>query len=211
MDAATLRELARIFEVSAHTLDHIDLTTVQPSEAEQQVREGRQRLEDMIETVVHGFCYPRGKFNPVIREIVRKAGFAYARGNKNFCSALGNDRFAIPVTVQFFPHTKCVYARNLLKHGITRDRLRLCRPLMSGADLVACVKRLVDRFQGTEGIFHLWGHSWELEKYELWEDLEDVFRYLRSSVPGTNCVKNCELLSMMDYEPTAAERAAKAI
>lgn len=28
------------------------------------------------------------------------------------------------------------------------------------------------------GIFHVFGHSWEIEKFNLWKDLEKLFRYL---------------------------------
>ena len=28
------------------------------------------------------------------------------------------------------------------------------------------------------GQFHLWGHSWEIEKYGMWQDLEKFFKFV---------------------------------
>ncbi len=28
------------------------------------------------------------------------------------------------------------------------------------------------------GVFHLWGHSWSIEQYNLWPELEEVFKYI---------------------------------
>ena len=29
-----------------------------------------------------------------------------------------------------------------------------------------------------DGVFHIFGHSWEIEKYNLWNELESFFKYI---------------------------------
>ena len=38
------------------------------------------------------------------------------------------------------------------------------------------------------GVWHIWGHSWEIEKYNMWKDLEAVFQYVANR-------PNCEYVS----------------
>ena len=35
--------------------------------------------------------------------------------------------------------------------------------------------KLLDHLSKTGGYFHLWGHSWEIEEQNLWDDLEKFF------------------------------------
>jgi hypothetical protein len=37
---------------------------------------------------------------------------------------------------------------------------------------------LINRILTTGGVFHLWGHSWEIEKYGLWKELEMLLEML---------------------------------
>jgi peptidoglycan/xylan/chitin deacetylase (PgdA/CDA1 family) len=196
---SNVRELSRGFEIAAHTLDHVDLTTVAEPEAERQICEGKQRLEDMLGAEVSGFCYPRGHYSRRIREITMDAGFVYARGIKNFCSNVGHDPFAMPVTLQFFPHKNDVYLRNLLKHGLDSQRLRVCFAAISTANLVDRAKRIVDLCADSIGVFHLWGHSWEIEEHKLWRDLEDVLKYLRQTFPQATFATS---LKIMERSPS---------
>ena len=42
------------------------------------------------------------------------------------------------------------------------------------------------------GVFHLWGHSWEIDKNKDWERLERVFRHI-SNHPTISYLTNGEL------------------
>lgn len=202
--ASDVRELSRRFEIAAHTLDHIVLTTVADREAERQIREGKQRFEEILGADVHGFCYPRGHYNRRIRQLTVDAGFVYARGIKNFCSNIGRDPFAMPVTLQFFPHKKDVYLKNLLKHGLDLQRLRLCLAALTTASLVDRVRRLVDLCADGTGVFHLWGHSWEIEEHKLWRELEEVLGYLRQTFPHAIFATNLKTMERGQSENSRA-------
>ena len=203
MGASEVREMSRRFEIAAHTLDHVDLTMVPNEEADRQIREGRYRLEDMLGTAVHGFCYPRGHYNQAIRKLTVNAGFTYARTIKNFCAGVGRDPFAIPVTLQFFPHSKIVYWKSLLKYGPAPERVQLCLAALAPASLGDRVRRLFDLCGGSASIFHLWGHSWEIEEHNLWKELEAVFGYLSRTLPQAAFATNLQAVA----RTTMADRA----
>jgi ABC-type uncharacterized transport system YnjBCD substrate-binding protein len=37
---------------------------------------------------------------------------------------------------------------------------------------------MFDRVNREGGVFHLWGHSWEIDRYKDWDRLEKVLRYI---------------------------------
>lgn len=48
-------------------------------------------------------------------------------------------------------------------------------------------------YKNKEEVFHLWGHSWEIEKYGMWEELEKFLEYV-SSYSDVKFVTNKELV-----------------
>jgi hypothetical protein len=57
---------------------------------------------------------------------------------------------------------------------------------------IACAA--FDRALKEGGVFHLWGHSWEIEKYGLWEKLERFFAHVKEQ-SETIAVTNSDLVS----------------
>ena len=51
---------------------------------------------------------------------------------------------------------------------------------------------LFDRVMATGGVFHLWGHSWQVDGNGDWDRLERVFGHI-SLRPGVRYVDNGEL------------------
>ena len=43
-----------------------------------------------------------------------------------------------------------------------------------------------------DGVFHIWGHSWEIDQHNDRERLEGMFRYI-SARPGVKYITNGEL------------------
>ena len=65
-------------EIAGHTLDHVDLTAVDATEARRQV------CDDRANIVAHGFvlqsfAYPYGEYNASVKTIVRECGYASGR------------------------------------------------------------------------------------------------------------------------------------
>lgn len=85
-----MRELrAGGFEIGSHTLDHCYLNTVDDATAAAQIEQGKLQLEHALGEAVPGFCYPGGKCHARHVDMVRRAGFAYARKTVNFHPDVG--------------------------------------------------------------------------------------------------------------------------
>ncbi len=169
-------ELASTFEVGSHTYSHLYLNSIKSSvQANEEILNGKNELENILGKKVFGFCYPGGKFNSDIINMVSDSGFEYARTIENLRIDLGIAKFKIPTTIQFFPHSYKVLVRNYIKNpSIKKNRLVL-KSLFSNSYLEYLLW-LLDYSIQNQGIFHLWGHSWEIEKFNLWEDLECFFK-----------------------------------
>ena len=56
----------------------------------------------------------------------------------------------------------------------------------------ALARAMFDQVIKEGGVYHLWGHSWEIDDHNDWERLENVFRYI-SANPKVKYVTNGEL------------------
>jgi peptidoglycan/xylan/chitin deacetylase (PgdA/CDA1 family) len=65
-------------EIGAHTLDHYDLTTLDPAESQRQIVQSKTDLEHRLAINVASFCYPTGLYNWTIEEQARAAGYLSA-------------------------------------------------------------------------------------------------------------------------------------
>ena len=65
-------------EIGAHTIDHYDLTTLDPAESERQIVQSKTDLEHGLGISIVSFCYPTGLYNWSIVEQTRAAGYLSA-------------------------------------------------------------------------------------------------------------------------------------
>ncbi|HMP77730.1 MAG TPA: polysaccharide deacetylase family protein [Kiritimatiellia bacterium] len=78
-----LRSVYEGFTIANHTVSHPRLETLSGTEARREVREGRERLQDLFQQPVSGFAYPYGSYNEIAMAAVREAGHRYARTIRN--------------------------------------------------------------------------------------------------------------------------------
>ncbi|GAH46569.1 unnamed protein product, partial [marine sediment metagenome] len=67
------------FEIGAHTMNHPDLTRVSSPQVGKEIKDSKAYLEDLLGHPVSMFCYPYGKYNGDLKEIVKGHGFIGAR------------------------------------------------------------------------------------------------------------------------------------
>jgi len=190
-----LRELDAIGEVGSHTLDHCYLTTVNSAIARQQIHDGRVALEDALGHSVEGFCYPGGKFRPEHRTMVESEGFKYARTVKNLVLDVGVNPFERPTTLQLYPHSRAVYLRNWVRHGQRWQRMPLAASACTKPALLSLMKTSLLRAKMTQGTFHLWGHSWELDTFGGWAILDEFLAFATDHVEMCERVTNNQALA----------------
>jgi len=63
------------FSFGAHTCSHAVLTSLPLEQARREIRESKKTIEEKLGSLVEFFCYPYGKFNPTIQNLVKDSGF----------------------------------------------------------------------------------------------------------------------------------------
>jgi peptidoglycan-N-acetylglucosamine deacetylase len=175
----TTRELCTLgasFEIGGHSLDHVPLTGLSTVERDRQLRDGKRRIEDELGRAITGFCYPGGLHDPTVRAAVRAAGFRYARTVTNLSLEPPRDHFQIDTTLQLYPHARITYLKNFAWRGHWRARAWPLAICLRDGSLDECLEHVLRFAAARGGVFHLWGHSWEIEVHGLWGALE---RFLR--------------------------------
>ncbi len=149
----TAQEARRLYvphgmEVAVHGANHENLCSMSRDEALWQILSDRKALEDICGAPVHGMAYPYGVYSPAVIDILKDAGIYHCRtldNNYNFCTPTDWLRLA----------TTC----------------HICDEQLWDT---------FDRFVGEQprrGPFFgcIWGHSYELYTYDMWDKLEDLF------------------------------------
>lgn len=204
MNAAELRHLADAgMEIGSHTLDHVYANRVPLADWTRQVNDGRQALEQALGRPVPGFCYPGGKIVRGAPSVVQGAGFGYARTTENLRLDAGEDRFLIPTTLQICRHDRLTMTRNYVRHRRFGMRRQAYFSTLRHPELQARLRGLLHEAQRNDGVFHLWGHSWELEAQDLWGELDAFLRYAAGCVARSDRIINARLLVASNTEPGA--------
>jgi peptidoglycan-N-acetylglucosamine deacetylase len=166
------------FEIGAHSVTHAILTAIPRSQARSEIFDCKRTLQDLLGSEVRMFCYPRGYANAYTIRCVEEAGYRGARGTQLLSIEKTFSRFVMPTSLQAVPHRSINYVRNLARRRAWSSLSRYCRELRAHPNWVALGKRLFDEALRCDGLWHLWGHSWEIEELGLWADLEELFAYV---------------------------------
>jgi hypothetical protein len=175
LPASDIRRLGERFEIGAHGLTHRILTRLDDRNLEREVFEGRRWLEDLLGRPVDTFCYPKGRHDVRVRRAVVRCGYVGARTTQVLHLDLPQDPWLVWTTLgakrrslrkwcgHWLKRPDCPFFRDFVLAGFGRSWARL-----------AC--RLFERALREGGVWHLWGHSWEIEELGLWADLREVLR-----------------------------------
>lgn len=183
-----LRGLASAgFEIGGHGMDHRRLSTLDPAALRRQVVDGKSALEDLLGRPVTGFCYPGGRWSERVLQVVREAGFLYARTTAMGHLSTGRDPFLMPTTMQVFPHQRRALLRNALRNAGRpggRGAALLLARLAGVGDFDRRLELLIQRAARDGGVLHLWGHAWEIDAVNLWPYVDRLFAALAELVPS---------------------------
>jgi peptidoglycan/xylan/chitin deacetylase (PgdA/CDA1 family) len=173
MDSDSIVELARRYEIGGHTRSHIDLRRIRREFLNDEIGTARLELQDLLGSPVSMFSYPQGKHDEWVRAAVEQAGFIGARTTQEFSIEYGKDVFQMPTTLQAFPHSPWIRVRHALLIKNIRGALSFSRKgvTKTWAEIAQC---FFEEMLEKGGVWHLWGHSWEIEEYNLWSDLRTV-------------------------------------
>jgi hypothetical protein len=124
------------------------------------------------------FCYPNGRYTQDAIDELKRAGYDGARTTRMLSCTQNFAPFKMPVSLQAYPHAHSAYLRNLLRApDIPRWRLYLSQGSRCSG-WVELAKRLFDQVLYRGGVWHLYGHAWEIESLQLWSGLKEVLDYV---------------------------------
>jgi peptidoglycan/xylan/chitin deacetylase (PgdA/CDA1 family) len=182
-------------EIGSHTLTHPVLTRLGRPRIEHELRESKKILEDTLGEPVSSFSYPKGKFNRTVRTSAVEAGYRMARATQAFRTETRFDPFCMPVSFQFYPHSQSIHARHALGELNLKGIMNWCMSYNMEKDLSQLSELVFGHVSKNGGVFHIWGHSWELEQFGLWDTLEKVLKHIANR-PGVLYLTNSEVLDI---------------
>jgi peptidoglycan/xylan/chitin deacetylase (PgdA/CDA1 family) len=88
MSDAMVKEMLKDgWEVDSHTVDHLDVTSLDGENLRYEVAESRKMLQKRFNVPVNFFCYPAGRYDPQSIAALRKAGYLGAMAEDNGAAA----------------------------------------------------------------------------------------------------------------------------
>jgi hypothetical protein len=177
MQPSELDLLSRNFEIGGHTVNHIYLDTLNEEAARYEVVECKTMLEDRLGRTVDAFCYPGGKYSQRDIRLVNEAGFLFGRTTKLLHTSSPHSKL-MDTTVQAFHHSSVTLTKHCLKAGFVLPIVQQLFFYKGNKNFPLLAEVLMNGILRKGGVFHLWGHSWEIEAFGLWKDLELLLKTL---------------------------------
>jgi len=194
------------FEVGAHTLTHAELPGCDPKAAREEIVGSKKWVEETTGVPCRMFCFPRGKCGSRDLGFVAEAGFLGARTVEFFSTEWPVRRagvFVMPATVQAVDVSGFRVARNLIRRGKWLRLVKRARELGSPGGWHCSAARMAAEVRGRGGVFHLWGHSWQIDHDDSWAVLDDLLARLAGMFTpggmGTNS-QICEMAALRGRE-----------
>ncbi len=167
-------------------MTHMHLTVIDDDLAKSEIINSKKWLEDVIGEFVKSFCYPAGKYKTMHKKLVYESGFKLARTVKRFVFKKSKDSYALDTSVHTYDHWLDIWK---LAFFVRFNPVRFFS-LYRRWDKQAMA--MFDMVKKNGGVFHLWGHSWEIEQHGDWERLENVIKYI-SGYKKVQYLTNSEL------------------
>jgi peptidoglycan/xylan/chitin deacetylase (PgdA/CDA1 family) len=194
MSESQIQELSKRFEIGAHTLGHVRLENIPDAEARQQLSGSRLWIEEVTGRACRIFCFPGGKYRRSQLSLLRECGFLAAR-TVEMMSVAGPQKTQgvalLATTIQAHSHSLFTYLGNAGKRWRAKNLWRVL--IHHKNDWTSTAIALLNCARRKGGVFHLWGHSWEIEETGQWEALERVLAAMGECKQESRCVTNGEL------------------
>jgi hypothetical protein len=95
--------------------------------------------------------------------------------------------------LQFYPHPPAVYLRNFLRGGRWGRRLAGLRLALQQEDWITRIYRLFDHACARGGVFHLWGHTKDIDELQAWKQFDQFIAYAAARVDPLHRLDNSTL------------------
>jgi peptidoglycan/xylan/chitin deacetylase (PgdA/CDA1 family) len=163
-----IKQLYKGHEVSVHSANHPNLTTLSKIDIVYEVVEDRKALERLMGYPIRGMAYPFGNNNEIVIDAIKGLGIEYAR------TVDDTYNFKIPELFLKWHPTMHQFAKAYWEpNNPENDKKEL-----------AHFYQIINDFIGTKelAILDVWGHSWEMgNSKSKWDETEKFFQLLANN------------------------------
>jgi hypothetical protein len=195
LGVSELRSLRNLgMEVGAHTVNHVDL-----SRANAPINElvnGKRYLEDALGEEITAFAYPFGRFDSRVARLAQSAGYRLARTTMAFSTQRSFNPYKMPISFQFVPQSRSRHARHALREGNLKGLLKWSARWRCETSLGRLAEHAIADARCSDGVIHIWGHSWEIDLHQLWEELKELLQEIQQQ-PGFTSLTNSETVEAL--------------
>ena len=185
-----IKLLSTQFEIGGHTIDHLRLNSLSNKDKLFQINESKNWLEDLTGDDIKGFCFPGGEFDQSILSIVKDSGYYYSRTTENFRNDI-TDLYKMPTTLQLFNHDSYILFFNMLKAKNSIKKIYSYYPILVSNEFFNRFEYILHYAEKMNFQYlHFWGHSWEINEYNLWSPLEDIFKLINERADSVSSMTN---------------------
>jgi peptidoglycan-N-acetylglucosamine deacetylase len=179
-----IRDISQDFEIGAHSMTHRRLPAIPEEQSKKEIIASKEVLEQITGKEIKAFCYPYGAYTRLHVELVKNAGYRYARTITRYAFTM-EDPYQAGTSLHVYNHRFDLWQT---------ARFAKFRPIktLHCLEWDALAQAMFDQVIKEGGIYHIWGHSWEIDEHNDWERLENIFRYIGAN-PKVNYVTNGEL------------------
>ncbi|MFH0841794.1 MAG: polysaccharide deacetylase family protein [Bacteroidota bacterium] len=167
------------FEIGSHTFSHIYLTKVSYEKAEDEIVKGKEYLEQITGMHIPHFCLPGGLYNPGLTEILRKYCVSARTADTGALNYIKT--FLVKPTFHFYNRG----VRSLIYNGLKNKSVifELSLKHTFTMNYFDAINKILSDLGNMDKDFNviIWGHSWELEKQGLWQQFEQLIRFLKAA------------------------------
>lgn len=173
-----IRFISSNHEVGGHSLSHRRLTDLTSEEADTEIRGSQEFLSKIISKNIDMFAFPGGKYNS---DLISKSVDSGFRGGRIA------EKLAITKPEGFIMNTTMV-CNPFPFRKLDSDHyywLKMLSPLQTYKPMQFAwswghlARKLFRKAYREGNYFHLSGHSWELENYGMWEELESFLGFVK--------------------------------
>jgi peptidoglycan/xylan/chitin deacetylase (PgdA/CDA1 family) len=156
-----IRKLSKNFEIGSHSFSHPVMTKLEQKEIFAEASKSKSILESIIKKKIRCFAYPFGICNVKVARIIGSAGYSYGRTADELRTEMPENLLKSGFTISVSNTPRLLFLRqgNLLSN------------LKSNFRWERVAKNLLSSALRKNSVFHLQGHSWEIEKEGNWDSL----------------------------------------
>lgn len=193
-----LKYLSMLHEIGAHTMSHPRLCRISEELARKEIFDSKYVLEQLLDMPKRSsisFAYTYGEYKEKHVKMVKEAGFCCARTTEPFHIEYPKNLLKMPVSVCAYPHAlknvRDIFRLSHILPGLIKNPFVI-------KDWSTIAKKLFDITLSNGGVFHLFGHAWQIDKFNYWKELEDVFSHLANhrEVIYTTVARFCDLIKL---------------